>query len=99
MTDLMQSKDQNKPVKGNTVRRYCTDILLLVRFQVVAGASMKFGVLWGVVPRRASIALMMEAARTSETSVTPMRLHGATSHRTELQTVTCCIVSNSPLCW
>jgi hypothetical protein len=44
-------------------RRSCKNILFSVRFKVLTAASMKMTVFW-------AIALMMEAASTSETSVT-----------------------------
>jgi hypothetical protein len=58
-----------------------------VRFQVLAAANVKFVAFWDIVPSsfvtedRSFISLMLEAVRTSETSVYFSETHGIISQK------------------
>jgi hypothetical protein len=51
------------------------------RFHVLTAANMNIRAFWNVEPCSLAIALMMEAVRTSETSVCSNQTNGATSQK------------------
>jgi hypothetical protein len=53
-------------------------------FEVSTAVSTKMAVLWAVAPCWIHTVLMMEAVRICETSLDSTRLHGATTHNTDI---------------